>query len=218
MNRSQIVLLIFCLLICGGHSNAQTPPPPTITVIGSAEVKVAPDEASFRLEIETLDEDLQKAKTLNDAILQKLLAALKPLIPDQRLIQTGFVSLERESDVDTSKDEARIFSAYKLSRDVSIVLRDLSQFDTLLAEIVKAGVPQIANIELRSSKLREHQTKARTMAVKAAQEKASVMAAELGQTIGKAILITEQDADSDSLFNPGLISVKANVSVSFELK
>jgi uncharacterized protein YggE len=239
MNRSRMILLTLFTLICGGYGNAQTPQPPTISVTGRAEVKVAPDEAIFHLEIEGQDKDLQKAKALNDATLQKLLAALKPLIPDQRLIQTGYVSLEREHEIDSGKDEPKIVDEYKLSREVSIVLRDLSRFETLLAEIVRAGVTQISNIELRSSKLREYKDKARAMAMKAAQEKATLMAAEIGQAIGKAISVTEQGAgfsfasqglrnatttiqgnlsDSESLFVPGLISVKANVAIIFELR
>jgi len=70
------------------------------------------------------------------------------------------------------------------------------------------------------------------------KEKATAMAAEIGQSIGKAIFINEVGetrlgaqamanmtttvagalSESESLFTPGLIGVKANLIVSFELK
>jgi uncharacterized protein YggE len=77
------------------------------------------------------------------------------------------------------------------------------------------------------------------MAIKAAQEKARLLAGEIGQSIGPAYSITEttsdytpramtqnvtsvggtvSDRDSDSAIAPGLISISAQVSVSFRLQ
>lgn len=232
------ILIVFAAAFCAQAIPAQTPPQqPLITVFGSAEVKVAPDEAVFELEVETLDKDLLKAKLLNDEKVKKVLEAVKPLVPDQRLIQTGYISLT--PDYDFTKDEKRVFLGYRIKRDISVVLRDLAKFDDLLGEIVKAGITKVKDVELRTTQLRQHKDKARAMAVKAAQEKAMAMAAEIGQTIGKAVTISEYGeggfinqsltrnattvvqgnmTDSDSLFVPGLITVKASITASFELK
>jgi uncharacterized protein YggE len=77
------------------------------------------------------------------------------------------------------------------------------------------------------------------MAIKAAQEKAKLLAAEIGQTIGPAYSITESsgdftprtmtqnvssvggmlsDRESESAIAPGLISITAQVTVSFRLQ
>jgi uncharacterized protein YggE len=79
------------------------------------------------------------------------------------------------------------------------------------------------------------------MAIKAAQEKANLLAREIGQTIGPAYSITEgvvgryassnatqnttsvisgdlSASESDSAIAPGLISVTAQVTVSFRLQ
>ncbi|MGH9753452.1 MAG: SIMPL domain-containing protein [Blastocatellia bacterium] len=233
LRRAFLTLAAICFSIA---ANAQTPSQqPLITVIGNAEVKVAPDEAIFELEVETLDKDLQKAKLLNDETVKKLLSVVTPLVTDQRMIQTGYISLSPKYDF--TKDDKRIFLGYEIKRDVSITLRDLARFDNFLAEIVKAGVTRVKDVELRTTQIRQHKDKARAMAVKAAQEKATAMAAEIGQAIGKAVAITEHGeggfpmatrnamttvqgslSDADSLFVPGLITVKASISASFELK
>lgn len=234
----KITLLVLIATCCSITTNAQTQPQqPLITVIGSAEVKVTPDEAVFELEAVTLDKDLQKAKLLNDEKVKNLLNAVKPLLPDNRLIQTGYVVLSPQYDF--TKDDKRVFLGYEIKRDVSITLRDLTRFDDLLGEIVKAGITRVKDVELRTTRIRQHKDKARAMAVKAAQEKATAMATEIGQTIGKAVVITEHGeggftagamirnatttvqgdlTDSDSLFAPGLITVKATITASFELK
>jgi uncharacterized protein len=230
----------FLVLIFSASSlAAQTAQPiqlPTITVTGSAEVKVVPDEAVFQLEVETRDKDLQRAKLLNDEKTKKLLDLVKPIIADQRMIQSGYVSISPQYEF--TKDDRRVFMGYEISRDVSLVLRDLKQFDDLLGEIVKAGITKVEDVQLRTTQLRQHKDKARAMAVKAAQEKAKAMSAEIGQSIGKAVSISELSdnnfqpqmmrnastqvtaslTETDSLFQPGLISVKANVTVSFELR
>ncbi|HMX29141.1 MAG TPA: SIMPL domain-containing protein, partial [Blastocatellia bacterium] len=149
-----------------------------------------------------------------------------------------YVSLSPRYDF--VKDDKRVFLGYEVKRDVSIALRELARFDELLGEIVRAGITRVKDVELRTTQLRQHKDKARAMAVKAAQEKAAAMAAEIGQSIGKAVTISEiaeggfsplqnitrnasamvagSPSDSESLFVPGLITVKASVSVSFELK
>ena len=236
LRRAFLTLAPICFSIV---ANAQTQPQqPLITVIGSAEVKVTPDEAVFELEAVTIDKDLQKAKLLNDEKVKTLLNSVKPLLPDNRLIQTGYIVLSPQYDL--TKNDKRVFLGYEIKCDISIVLRDLTRFDELLGEIVKAGITNVKDVELRTTQIRQHKDKARAMAVKAAREKATAMAAEIGQTIGKAVVITEHSeggslmsqtytrnstttvqgnfTDTDSLFAPGLITVKASITASFELK
>ncbi len=96
------------------------------------------------------------------------------------------------------------------------------------------------NVEFRDSQIRKHRDQARAMAIKAAQEKANLLAREIGQTIGPAHSITEgasrpsssnfmqnttsvisgdlSASESDSAIAPGFISVTAQVTVSFRLQ
>ena len=134
----------------------------------------------------------------------------------------------------------RVLIGYEVSKTIAIRLRDISRFDPLLSDVLKAGVTKVSNVEFRDSQIRAHKDQARAMAIRAAREKAILLAGEIGQKIGPAYSITEDGgsrsgnsmlqnntsvisgdlsaSESDSAIAPGLISVTAQVTVSFELK
>jgi uncharacterized protein YggE len=106
----------------------------------------------------------------------------------------------------------------------------------LLSDVLKAGVTRLSNVEFRNSKIRQHRDQARAMAIRAAQEKAKLLAGEIGQSIGPAYSITEAGEnrydnvsqnvagtagraaeESEGAIAPGSISVTAQVTVSFRL-
>ena len=71
----RICLLLTILIACSLSVSAQVAPErPLITVTGQAEVKVAPDEVVFNLEVETLNKELAAAKTINDESVRRVLA------------------------------------------------------------------------------------------------------------------------------------------------
>ena len=120
----------------------------------------------------------------------------------------------------------------------SILAADFSRLGEQVAEVEKAGVTRLSNVEFRDSKIRQHKDQARAMAIKAAQEKAKLFAGEIGQSIGPAYSITESGvvpyspanvsqnridnfvggaAEPENAIAPGTISVSAQVTVSFRL-
>lgn len=218
---------------------------PLITVSAEAEVKVVPDEVVFELEVETIDKDLVTAKAQNDERVKKILDLARGYQIAPQLIQTDYISIEpryefeggrREDDDD--KPLKRTFIGFVVSKEITVVLKDLTRFDNLLSEIVRVGITRISNVQFRSTRIREFRSQARLLAMNAAQDKARAMTREIGQEIGKAVSIREggiQDfnqrmppnvttiiqgtlTDNDSSIAPGQISVKAVVTVSFELK
>src|SRR2546421_238199 len=59
------------------------------------------------------------------------------------------------------------------------------------AEVLKAGITRLSNLQFMDSQIRKHRDEARRMAIRAAQEKARLLAGEIGQSIGPAYSITE---------------------------
>jgi uncharacterized protein len=120
---------------------------------------------------------------------------------------------------------------------VAIRLREISRFDDLLADVLKAGITRLSNLEFRDSQIRKHRDEARRMAIRAAQEKAKLLAGEIGQAVGPAYSINEDSgsdynrnnysqnasvaggssSESESATAPGTISVTAQVTVRFRL-
>lgn len=212
---------------------------PLITVSGQAEVMVVPDEAVFTMSAVTVDKDLLNARLRNDETVKKVLALARKYQVPANLVQTGHISLdERYSDEDATR-KPRVFLGYEVKKQIAIVLRDVSKAEALLSDIFGTGITHISGVSFRSTQNRKYKDQARAMAMKAAQEKASALAREIGQTIGKAYSITEEgfanprgamnnanfssgvsgsDSDAEGTIALGQISITARVTVSFELK
>lgn len=218
---------------------AQAPPQrPLVTVSGQAEVMVVPDEVVFSVRVSTLDKDLLKAQSRNDEVVKKVLALAKSYQIPPELVQTDHISLdERYSDEEATRKPS-VFLGYTVVKKMAITLRDVSKAERLLADLFTSGITSIESVDFRTTQNRKYKDQARAMAVKAAQEKATAYAREVGQSIGKAYTITEEGlpnhlassntmnfsrgvsgsyGDESSTISLGQISITARVVVSFEL-
>ena len=237
------ILLIVALAAFAAPTLAQTNiEPPLISVTGQAEVRVPPDEVLFTLAVENVDKDMLVAnKKTDDSVKQILAIARKHSVkPDD--VQTSQINVQPKYNTDDLEYEARrnvkrVLIGYQVSKTVAIRLREISRFDEMLADILKAGITRLSNLEFRDSQLRKHRDEARRMAIRAAQEKARLLVGEIGQSIGPAYSITEtsndfgrsnnftqnvagvagEAAQSDSTLAAGTISITAQVTVRFRL-
>lgn len=241
--RRRIVLLLVLLIACYGIAPAQSPlDKPLITVSGQGEVKVAPDEVVFRLEVETLNKELAAAKALNDESVRRVLALARKYQIPERNVQTDYINVtpryyQASGPEDRGRD--REFLGYEVSKRIVIILNDVTRTESLLSDALTTGVNYVRGVEFRSTQIRKIKDQARQLAIRAAQEKAIALTREIGQTIGKAYSIREDEpgrydnrAQSNSLISSGSattsddettiamgqISIQARVVVSFELK
>jgi uncharacterized protein len=218
--------------------------PPLITVTGQGELRVPPDEVLFTLAVENVDKDMLVANKKTDDSVKQILAIARNHNVKPEDVQTSQINVQPKYNTDDIEYEARrgvkrVLIGYQVSKTIAIRLREISRFDEMLADILKAGITRLSNLEFRDSQLRKHRDEARRMAIRAAKEKATLLAAEIGQSIGPAYSITEYtsgaeygrsnamqnvsagvagDASaSDSAIAPGSISVTAQVTVRFRL-
>ena len=161
-----------------------------VAVTGQAEVMVVPDEVVFRVEAENVNPDVNKAKAETDKDVRETVAIAKRYKVEPPNIQTDYLRIsDRYGDYVTGKP--RVFKGYAVTQVTTILLKDISRFEGLLADLVAVGVSDLSGVTFRSSRMRTHMDDARSLAMKAAREKAAALAAEVGQKIGKAINITE---------------------------
>ncbi len=235
-----ILLWLMTLVSVASHALAQNAPDrPLVSVTGQAEILVVPDEVVFKVRASTLDKNLLTAQHRNDEIVKKVIALARGFGIPSNLIQTDHIALEeRHSDEDATRKPS-VFLGYHVTKKIAIVLRDVTKAEALLSEFFKSGVTSIEGVDFRSTQMRKHKDQARALAIKAAQEKASAFARELGQSIGKAFSITEEGvanpyaanvtsnfsrrligsySDESTTIALGQISITARVMVSFELK
>jgi uncharacterized protein len=238
MNKT-LVLLALVLISAAGVPAQEAQDRSLVTVSGQAEVLVVPDEVVFNLRVVSLDKDLSKAQAKNDEVVTKLLALARSFQVAPEQIQTDYINLDtRYSDEEATKKPS-VFLGYTVTKKVVIVLRDVAKAEAMLSDIFKSGISHIDSVDFRSTQIRKYKDQARALAMKAAQEKASAMAKEIGQTIGKAHSIEEQSenrmftanassnirgsvgesySEVESTISLGRISITARVIVSFELR
>ena len=170
-------------------SAAVSSTPGRITVSGEAEVRVVPDEVVLSLGVETWNKDMTIATAENDRIVNAVLAlAAEYDIPPEH-VQTDYISIEPRYR--NGYYEERDFIGYFVHKTIVFTLRDLSQFEGLLADALEAGVNYVHGIEFRTTELRQHRDEARALAIRAAKEKAEALAGELDQKIGNPLDVQE---------------------------
>lgn len=189
---SIILTLILALSAWTGRVQAETDKEPGyITVTGDADVRVVPDEVLLTLGVETWDEELSVAKLQNDNRVKAVLDIARGYGVESRHIQTDLISIEPRYHDNYEKDR---LIGYFVRKTIVITLKDISRFEDLLTSILAADVNYVHGIQFRTTELRQHRDQARALAIKAAQEKAEVMAGELGQTVGGPTSIREDHA------------------------
>jgi uncharacterized protein len=184
--RTHLIITLILAISPISQAFSQQPPPPLISVSGSGEIKVAPDEIHLRMGVESRHEKLEEAKRENDERVAKVLAFLKASNIPSKDVQTDFISIEPTYDHDISRTKPTTYVARK---SIETKLTKIEGFEALLTGLLTNGVNNVHGIEFRTSQLRKHRDAARAMAIRAAKEKADALAAELGVTRGKVYSI-----------------------------
>ncbi len=216
-----------------------------INVTGTAEVMVTPDEAVFSLAVESTNMSITKAKAENDAAIKNIKTITQDFKIDPKYVVTDFINVSPKYTY-TNNGES-VFKGYTIYRGMVITLKDISKFEDLLTKLLEAGANYIQNVQFKTTQLQKYKNEARTLAIRAAKEKAVALAKELGQTVGKASMIQEMQEDTyyyynqwgtnqksysnvmanstanmgqgfeNNDFSPGQIKISARVSVTFDL-
>jgi len=229
------VLLLFCGIVPSAFSQ-ECIEPRRIIVTGTAEVNVTPDEVVLDLGVETLDKDLSVAKSQHDDRVKKIIAEVRGAGVEAKDIQTNQLRMSAEY----SREKVSHFLGYEMTQTIEVTLKDLSKYEGLMSKLLIDGVNRIHSVEFQVADSRKYKDEARLKAIRAAREKATAMAAELGQSIGKPWTIVENtgndnylanannsrsygnsgggEDEGDSTVAPGEVRLRASVTVTFELQ
>lgn len=189
MRWTSVALVAWCACVLTVRSAAAEPiAPPSITTNGESIIYVTPDEAVVSVGVETFDKDLDKAKSDNDERSAKLLHAIKDLGVEDKHVQTDTLQIEIQYK---NEHVARSIEGYYARRAYSITLKDVKKFERLIDVALKNGANRLMGFEYKTTELRKHRDEARKMAIKAAKEKAVLLAGELDAKVGKPRSIQE---------------------------
>jgi len=209
------------------------PRPRLISVTGTSEINVVPDQVVLSLGVESRDKDLGLAKSQNDARIKKVLGLARDAGVEPKDIETSTLRM----GANYSEEKVPKFLGYEVSQTTIITLKDLSRYESLMTKLLEAGINRVNGINFDVSETRKLRDEARSRAIRAAKEKAVAMAAELGQTVGKPWDISEEggwnsyqyaansfEADKrtrgadEPTIAPGQVTIRASVKVSFQLE
>lgn len=163
-------------------------------IAGSARISIPADMASVELGANAKGQTVQEAQQLTDEIMSKVLAVLKNLGIDEKDIITSNYSVYTEVPYEEYGSIKKQEPIYNMTNIINIKLYNIEQVSQVIDESTKAGANQIYGLTFGSSKQGEAYNEALQKAVEDAMQKATVIAAATGKTLGELVEI-ETDRD-----------------------
>ena len=162
----------------------------TVTVTGSGQVEVKSDQALIHMAVETHNADVLSASQQNADLMKKVREALIAFgIPEANLQNTDYSIYQQEvPGIRNTRN-----NQYTVHSQLTIVLKDLEKAGEAIDTAIAAGANSLSGIEYSvSQKVQEDAIKqARLLAVKQAEENASLFATSSGAALGTIVNITE---------------------------
>jgi uncharacterized protein YggE len=187
LGGSMRAFLVAMLLVPAFLCHGQLSSPSGVSVSGDAQVNVVPDRVTILLGVETRHKNLDEASTQNDSLIRQVLAAARRMEVNASDVQTDFIHV----DLAYQNNDSTVVDYYKVTKEVQIVLKDVSKFENLVSAVLHAGANHIYGIDFSTSELRKYRDQARALATKAAIEKANDLAAAAGmKVVGKPTSLT----------------------------
>jgi uncharacterized protein YggE len=159
----------------------------SVQVSGTSLINVVPDRALIQLGVQSNGSSPADVEQDNSTAINKIMRVLKNLGIDAKDISSDLYYVE---PVYSSYDSLSI-KGYRINNTVAVTLRDISKVNTVISTALESGANQIINVELYTSDLRKYRDQARGLAVKAASEKADLLATSAGAQRGCVLSITE---------------------------
>ncbi len=213
----------------------------TITVNSSEQISIAPDIAQIVYAINTQKPSAADCQKENTASVTQVIELLKKLGIKETSIQTSDYYMHPVYNY--SGNTARI-TGYEAVTSLTVSDLPINELDDILAESVSTGINTVQSITYMASGYDQSYQDALTLAVGTAYQKAQVLAAASGTTVGPAINIQEtsgysqarytdyarsnlvnslSSAKEESLMDtansimPGEITVEASILVEYQL-
>ncbi len=218
-------LFLLISFLCAQSFYAQN----LISITGEGSVKVMPDRAVVKVRVENQGSEAKKVQEMNNQSINSVMKSLKSIKFDMKDVKTEWINLNKNYNYETKE------FYYVANQTIVIVLKDLTLYEDVMNRLMDSGVNRIEGVSFESSQIEKLESEARKLAMQNAKQKAQDYVGVLGQKLGKAKTIAEnqgytprpmyemammksasQDASQETIA-VGEIEVKSSVSVSFEL-
>lgn len=164
----------------------KNPYPRTITVSGSAEMEVIPDEIYVLVDLKEYEKKGQDKVSI-DKIKQDFLAQAKAVgIPDSAITIAAYDGYNGNPWLRRKKKEELMASI-----SYQVKLKTSKQMDDLVNVLDDNATSNFAIIRTAHSRMAEYRRQLKIQAVRAAKEKANYLSAAIDEKLGEALTINE---------------------------
>ncbi|NMB54788.1 MAG: SIMPL domain-containing protein [Leptolinea sp.] len=159
----------------------------SISVNGSALINVTPDRALVQLGVQSNGTTVDAAEKANSQAIQRVIAAIR-----QQGVQAGDIATDLYVIDPIYEDYDSLYiKGYRVNNTVAVTIREVNKTSVIVSAALEAGANQVHDVSFYTSELRKYRDQARELAVTAAGEKASALAASAGAEIGCVQSINE---------------------------
>ncbi len=164
-----------------------------IEVAGEGAVSAAPDFAQVTLGVTTAGKDAGEAMAANARAAGALIALVKSEGVAPADIRTSAVSISPVfSQQPPNQAGVPAITGYRVSNNVTVIVRDLPRLGALIDKSVAAGANEIYGIAYGENDPNALLDKARPLAVADARRKAEIYASAGGAKIGRLMELSEE--------------------------
>ena len=205
----------------------------TLNISAAGETKLAPDMATISLGVQTDAPTAQAAIAANARKMSGVMAALKKAGLADKEIQTANLSLNPQYVYE--KNQPPRLTGYKASNQVIVTIHDLTRLGRIVDATVNAGADNVGGISFGIDDPSQAEDAARIEAVGKLKAKADLYARAAGYRVVRLVTMSEgggytpspppmpmmavarQESAVDTQVSPGEMTVRINVSATYEL-
>ena len=187
MNKIILPLLLVLLSATGFAQTEKNPFPRTITVTGSSEMEIVPDEIYVQVDLKEYEKKGQDKVSI-EKIKSDFLKNIRAIgIPDSLVSIAAYEGDNGNPWLRKKKKKEELMSsiAYQLK------LKSSKQLDDVVAVLDDNATQNFSIIRTSHSRMEEFRKQLKIQAVKAAKEKAGYLAGAIGEHVGVAVTINE---------------------------
>jgi uncharacterized protein YggE len=168
---------------------------PTINVMGSGTISLAPDMAIVNLGVLREGKTAREALTANNTAMAEIIATMKAEGIEDKDLQTANFLIQPQYVYDQPKvgeeQKPPRIVGYTVSNDLTIRIRNLEKIGEILDASVSLGANSGGNIQFTNDDPKEAIDKARAQAMMDAKSRAETLTKAAGVSLGKLLSINE---------------------------
>jgi uncharacterized protein YggE len=180
-----------------------------VTAVGTATVKVVPDEMRWAVQISIDDSTLAKAKSRHDGSLADALKFIKGFGSALRDLQTGGINIQKNNYAPANSPAAE--KPFSCATQFTFTLTNFDKYGPICDGLAKLDGVQIQSVNYTYSKPEDAQRDALKKALLNAHDKANDLAATAGCYIDKPLIIEEGNSSDGPhpLYAPRMVAASA---------